>query len=343
KLTIMDIFERTFKRSQLEIESATVAMILIMITMADGDEHFCDEMFSNHYNILEQILMDHTMNPLVRSQCAIALSFGCFITDFGTEKIRDLLLKLVEIAFISYSTKNNKHEQQQHEQMLMYQLQEICIQMFTFLITIETNTFVETFFYIQNIFPKLDQCLQSSNLSLRIAAGQCVAIVIEKCSSIGDDHSIMGNLIDIIQSLAIDCKKWKSKKDLRQQRSVFRSILRTIQDDQFETVKVNIVVSRNVREQLNVNSWSEKLYYDVFCRVLGSGMNVHLGSNQFIREVFQLGPMINYNEMNDFVLDRRQVKVENDYQNNFNRKCREQFRAKRRHGKQSINNDYFDY
>lgn len=42
------------------------------------------------------------------------------------------------------------------------------------------------------------------------------------------------------------------------------------------------------RETLEVTSWTGRLYYNVFSGLLGTGMNVHLKDNGFLRSVFGL-------------------------------------------------------
>ena len=43
------------------------------------------------------------------------------------------------------------------------------------------------------------------------------------------------------------------------------------------------------RETLELNSWGMKKQYDQLCKVLGSGMNLHLTENELIRSIFGLG------------------------------------------------------
>jgi len=41
-----------------------------------------------------------------------------------------------------------------------------------------------------------------------------------------------------------------------------------------------------------IDSWVKKHTYDTFKEVLGSGMQYHLQSNEFLRNVFELGPPV---------------------------------------------------
>lgn len=41
-----------------------------------------------------------------------------------------------------------------------------------------------------------------------------------------------------------------------------------------------------------IDSWVKKHTYDTFKEILGSGMQYHLQSNEFLRNVFELGPPV---------------------------------------------------
>ena len=95
----------------------------------------------------------------------------------------------------------------------------------------------------------------------------------------------LSSLIDTVKQLATDSTKSRSKKDRKEQRSSFRDILRGVEegDPPQERVKFG-------QETLYLDAWYKKLQYDWFCKVLGSGMNLHLSSNYMLREIFELPP-----------------------------------------------------
>lgn len=43
---------------------------------------------------------------------------------------------------------------------------------------------------------------------------------------------------------------------------------------------------------MTIDSWVRKRTYDAFREFVGSGMNYHLQANEFIRDVFELGPPV---------------------------------------------------
>ena len=119
RITIQDILEHGLKRSDDEVGHAAHLLSLVLITMGTSD--YCDEIFRELFALLNRTLMDTTANPIVRSKCAIALrlvlfvvyffnsyiiiffhhvhSLGCFITDYGMEKTRQILNQLLLVGF----------------------------------------------------------------------------------------------------------------------------------------------------------------------------------------------------------------------------------------------------
>ena len=73
--------------------------------------------------------------------------------------------------------------------------------------------------------------LQTSDLSVRIAAGELLALMYEMGRNIHEDFGYRdrNGVCDLIRELATEGNKHIAKKDLRQQRSSFRDILKTIE------------------------------------------------------------------------------------------------------------------
>lgn len=68
---------------------------------------------------------------------------------------------------------------------------------------------------------------------------------------------------DTLKELAKDSHKYRSKKDRKEQKSSFREILKTIEDDEeyYEKVKFSN------QETLIIGSWSMKKQYELVCDV----------------------------------------------------------------------------
>uniref|UniRef100_A0A8C1PDI4 Interferon-related developmental regulator 1 n=1 Tax=Cyprinus carpio TaxID=7962 RepID=A0A8C1PDI4_CYPCA len=92
-------------------------------------------------------------------------------------------------------------------------------------------------------------------------------------------------LCEKLNALATDCTKHRAKTDKRKQRSVFRDVLKAVEEGDFQSETIRFGTERMV-----IDSWVRKRTYDAFREFVGSGMNYHLQANEFIRDVFELGP-----------------------------------------------------
>lgn len=149
--------------------------------------------------------------------------------------------------------------------------------------------------------------LDSTDVDLRIGAGEAVAVIYEGARFFDEDFGFaavaeeegedgeaaarepvgdvdVDDLCSKLRQLATDSHKYRAKKDRKQQRSSFRDILRAVEENEAPEIQVKFG-----REVLDIDSWSRKHQYDSFCHALGSGMNLHLTHNELLREIFGLG------------------------------------------------------
>ncbi|KAH6928857.1 hypothetical protein HPB50_020446 [Hyalomma asiaticum] len=135
---------------------------------------------------------------------------------------------------------------------------------------------------------RLQELLESSDLELRIAAGEVIAIIYEVARDYDDNFEEPSDaLCNQLRQLATDSQKFRAKKERRQQRSTFRDVYRAVHEGSSPDITVKFG-----REVLELDTWSRKLQYDAFCQLLGSGMNLHLAANELLRDIFELGPVI---------------------------------------------------
>lgn len=133
--------------------------------------------------------------------------------------------------------------------------------------------------------------LKSPDVDLRIVAGETIAFLYEL--ALCDSHSDLSmfeadSLIDLLTALANDSSKHRSKKDKKQQRVIFRDILKTIADGNAfdgQTIKFG-------SESLFLDNWVRRKQYDTLRELLGTGMNTHLLENEYVRDLFDLGAPI---------------------------------------------------
>ena len=160
---------------------------------------------------------------------------------------------------------------------------------------------------VQEIMPVLIENLSSSTLSVRLAAGEVVALCYElfasastsdedeeaeeeedeEKSTTSQPYDDIEHLTSILASLSTTSTKKISKNSRREQHSLFRDILRTVSSHQpLPTQKLRFAK----REELRINSWEKLLRLKHLRRIFTHGLHVHLASNPHVREVLDLAP-----------------------------------------------------
>jgi hypothetical protein len=129
---------------------------------------------------------------------------------------------------------------------------------------------------------------------LRITAGETIALLFELAQC--DSHSDISffkdeNLLETLKALAKDSVKYRSKKDKKVQRSSFRDILKTLNDNDFDNIQIKFQT-----EVLYIDNWIRRHQYEQFREILGQGINTHLAENECLREIFDLGAPLPSND-----------------------------------------------
>jgi hypothetical protein len=146
--------------------------------------------------------------------------------------------------------------------------------------------------------PKLCSFLESPSVESRISTGEVLAILYEIAVQNVDDAFHFDNhhhLEIVLNNLAADSVKFRTKRDKRLQRMSFRQISDAI----FEGRPLRVEIRFNKREKLEIDSCHRKLFYDQLCQLLQGDMNRHLTNNVMLRDLFGLGPTVDLNEPED--------------------------------------------
>uniref|UniRef100_A0A674C0H0 Interferon-related developmental regulator 2 n=1 Tax=Salmo trutta TaxID=8032 RepID=A0A674C0H0_SALTR len=135
--------------------------------------------------------------------------------------------------------------------------------------------------------PKLQACLESSDVNYRIAVGETIALLVELGRDIDREFEFEDSdtLCECLKGLATDGNKHRAKNDRRKQRTIFREVLHYIENEDFSEEKIRFGV-----EGIYIDSWMRRRVYDAFKEVLESGVRHHLQYNPLLRDIFGLGP-----------------------------------------------------
>ncbi|RUS75377.1 hypothetical protein EGW08_016867 [Elysia chlorotica] len=279
KETVTDNVLRCLKKGKGS-EQAAAAACLSLVALQLGPE--AEGLFSSSHAYLTTLLADNSTAVAARGACAISLSTMCFVCCDDYEMIRSVAKSLENIFSRGYGKGENSPSVSPEQSWLMSQaLSAWCL-----LLTIMASYDVDV--HIENHLGALQDLLRSSDVELRMTAGEAVALLYELARDNDEDFEDEENeasLCELLKQLATDSVKHRAKKDRRQQRSCFRDVQRFVVDAESpsETVKVG---KENL---LELCSWSQKKQYDAICAVLMTGMSAHLKANPLLREMFDLG------------------------------------------------------
>jgi len=131
---------------------------------------------------------------------------------------------------------------------------------------------------------KIPGLIESNDADLRNQAGETIAVLYEIAREI---NSIFAeppeSLLITLEKKANESAKYKGKKEKRLQRATFREIYHSFEEGTSPEFDIKFG-----RETLEITSWTNRLYYNIFSSLLATGMNVHLKENGFLRSVFNL-------------------------------------------------------
>jgi len=321
QMTICDIVERSLKKGKgAEIEASAKLSVLLGLQLHDPEE-----VYKECKALMTQIVNDKTASPAARASVATSLAGLCFLGGGEMAEVVNTMSVLENIFSASYAKAEWSLPSFPTE---VTALHSACLSAWSLLLTLQSSG--EVYRIANPLIQKFHGLLASSDVELRITAGEAIALILEFAYDYDEDFEIedMESLIQTLKGLATDSSKSRSKKDRKEQRSSFRDILRAVEEGDPPSEKVKFG-----QEVLYLDCWYKKLQYEWFCKVLGSGMNLHLSSNYMIREVFELGaPLPAF----DATTSQRPSKSERNAANQLAFKARTQSRNKNRDKRSAV-------
>ncbi|OIW14910.1 hypothetical protein TanjilG_30629 [Lupinus angustifolius] len=189
----------------------------------------------------------------------------------------------------------------------------------------------------QNSISYLSTLLDKEDRSVRIAAGEALALVFEigvidkyssesRSASDGTQEEIKpqesyiflqglkGKVINQCKNLAVEAGgKGSAKKDLNSQRNLFRDI-----SDFFEYGYSPEMSTKIGGDSLQTSSWFQMIQLNFIKHFLGGGFTKHMQENEFLHDVFDFTPKKKYlsnNEHRMSGLEKRMFKSPNSVLN----------------------------
>ncbi|XP_074860951.1 interferon-related developmental regulator 2 isoform X3 [Carettochelys insculpta] len=282
RLTLTDSLEKCLKKGKGDEQSLAASVLtLLCLQMGSGPEG--EEVFRSLKPLLIGILTDSSASPVARQSCATALGVCCYVAAADVEDLASCLACLEGIFGTSCLEEGSSVPA--HHSPLLQTLHCCALQSWSLLLTICPSSQIRQI--LDNHLPKLPLLLSSEDVNLRIVAGETVALLFELAHELEEEffYADTDLLCAKLKALATDSNKYRAKTDRRKQRSIFRDVLRFIENGEChaESIKFGL-------ECMYVDSWVRRRVYHAFKELLGSGVRHHLQNNELLREIFALGP-----------------------------------------------------
>ncbi|KAJ8249789.1 hypothetical protein COCON_G00230050 [Conger conger] len=283
RMTMTDSIERCLKKGKGE-EQAAAASLACLLCLQLGSGIESEEVFKTLKPVFKSILNDGTANIQARQACATSLGVCSLVAEDDILDVYSTMDCFESLFSRSYSRPDGTRATFSPQVTLLHQH---ALQAWALLLTICPSAQLQSL--LHRHLSRLPSLLECEDVNMRIAAGETVALLFELARDLDSEFEYEGldPLCTKLSSLATDCNKHRAKNDKRKQRSVFRDVLRAVEEGDFQTETI-----RFGTERMSIDSWVRKRTYEAFRGFVGSGMNYHLQANEFIRNVFRLGPPV---------------------------------------------------
>ncbi|KAK9717985.1 Interferon- developmental regulator 1 [Basidiobolus ranarum] len=266
--TIMDTLKKCIKRSGSVQERILAAKVIVLcfITLGAGEE----SLYKDVSPILKSIVHDTTEPDVLSAviNCLAVISFVASTDELETLKLMDMFTVIFKDSHRSPQTIVS------------------AVNAHGLLFTTLGGSSRITRSIFDSTMPILTRLLESSNVEIRVSSGESMALMIEILRDNCDSpfrYDRMKTLIASLNSLATDCSKHRSKKDRSAQRSAFREIIGSIDDEQSPELKLKFR-----GEVITFTGWSEIKQLNAFREALTEGLHVHFQYNDLLHDIFEV-------------------------------------------------------
>ncbi|XP_076985337.1 interferon-related developmental regulator 2 isoform X2 [Tamandua tetradactyla] len=172
-LTLADALEKCLKKGKGEEQALAAALLgLLCIQLGPGPKG--EELFHSLQPLLVSVLSDGTASPAARLHCASALGLGCYM---AAADIQDLVSCLTCLEGVFSRACGMGGSTAPMAPASLHGLLCAALQAWALLLTICPSTHVSH--VLERHLPRLPQLLSSESVSLRIAAGETIALLFE--------------------------------------------------------------------------------------------------------------------------------------------------------------------
>ncbi|KAI8984459.1 interferon-related developmental regulator-domain-containing protein [Mycotypha africana] len=282
---------------------AAKGIALTFINMDDISESDGDDLYRKILPSLRNTIKDSD-DIEIKISCLQTLSLITYIAASDIDKllVRNYLFDLIETDGADFNVENfTSHELDKLfcEAVHAYGL------LFAASFSMGFVNFEVLWEEVEKVMPVHELLLESSDKDVRIAAGENVGLIFETVNIFAtsddeeDDDELdeeqtsdaedsgkpeydnMDGLIRTLKDLSVDSSRRRAKSDRAEQKSVFRDIVQSVEENvkPIEELKIGGRV-------LTFRGWAKILPLNCFRKILGQGFQYHLKTNPMMSSIF---------------------------------------------------------
>ncbi|GAN08689.1 interferon-related developmental regulator 2 isoformX2 [Mucor ambiguus] len=281
----------SLKRSLLKNSSAHEACLaakgiaLTFINMEDISESEGDDLYRRILPSLRNRIKDSEQVD-IKISClqTLALITYTAASDIDKQLVRDYLFDLIETDGADFNVENLSPNE-------LDNLFSEALQAYGILFAASFTTGVVD-------FDVLWEELENPDKDIRISAGENVGLMFETANiflksdsdeegdgeeeTVKPEYDNMDGLLYTLKELSIDSSRRRAKSDRTEQKSVFRDVVRSVEENvrPSEELKIGGKV-------LTFRGWAKILPLNAFRHVLGQGFQHHLKTNDMMKGIFR--------------------------------------------------------
>ncbi|KAI8981000.1 interferon-related developmental regulator-domain-containing protein [Pilobolus umbonatus] len=311
--------------STKEATLASKAVALTFINMGNTSAEEEDDLYTRILPCLRNTAQN-SEELEIKVSCLNALTVITYIaaSDAATQSLRDYLFDIIETDAVDF----NVGSLSSHECDLLFAeaLKSYGI-LFASSFGQGAVNFDEVWEEVEKVLPIHELLLESADKDIRIASGENIALMFEIVHIFTqqdeDEEEIveypeydnMDGLIHTLKQLSVDSSRQRSKSDKVVQKSVFRDIIRSV-DENIKPVEELKIGDRVI----SFRGWAKILALNLFRRCLGKGLQYQLKTNAMFKQMFRYG--YQHTSDNDSSMDMPLSNVDRKYLHEENKKSR---------------------
>ncbi|KAI8876838.1 hypothetical protein K501DRAFT_231328 [Backusella circina FSU 941] len=213
-------------------------------------------------------------------------------SDIDKQLVRDYIFDLIETDGIDFNT-----EALQPHDCDRFLAEALCCYGILFAASFSQGvvSFDAVWSEVEKVMPIHEIMLESSDNSVRIASGENIGLIFETIRLFTKDdgdnndstttrleYDNMDGLIHTLKNLSIESSRYKGKSERVEQKSVFREVFKSV--EQNERPKEDLKIGNRT---LVFKGWAKILVLNAFRKSLGQGLQFHLKSNSLVKDIFR--------------------------------------------------------